>query len=365
MPLIERSAIVPTARGLRFMLLVGLVALACLTTQNNLLYLMLALGLAALALSAATGFLVLAGLKLTPLGPWEFWAGCPAVERLEIANRSSWLDCFGITVVEMDFPGPDSPRARVTWLGRRSRQVLDLKKIYPRRGAHGSAGFRLSTSFPFGLLQMRREARLTRDLLVFPALTRVDVSHVFRGLSGPLPWKRRAGESEELLRVRDYAPGDHLRNVHWKATAKLSRVMIKDFSSEGEQSFCLVLDNSLASWPADPVAHQGFEEMVSLAASIASHLANHRLTFRFVSADRVFPRGAEHLRDVLIYLATVEPTRTPTVATRDEVSRASRAGQAVLFLTSPSGGAEPGFDGAGVFFFRPAVTRFEDRRHAG
>ncbi len=122
-----------------------------------------------------------------------------------------------------------------------------------------------------------------------------------------MPKRQRRGESEELLRLREYASGDNLHHIHWKSTAKLGRLMVREFAAEQRRRFSIVFDNSGDETPG--ASSEPFEPMVSAAASLASHLAAHGLAFSFASIDDTFPHGAsiEHLRGVLMYLAVVQP----------------------------------------------------------
>ena len=140
-----------------------------------------------------------------------------------------------------------------------------------------------------------------------PHISQVDISFAFQGRSGSVPKRQRRGESEELLRLREYASGDNLHHIHWKSTAKLGRLMVREFSAEQRRRFNIVFDNTREETPSAPV--EPFEPMVSAAASLAWHLSAHRLSFSFASIDDTFPHGAsiEHLRGVLLYLAVVHP----------------------------------------------------------
>jgi len=63
--------------------------------------------------------------------------------------------------------------------------------------------------------------------------------------------------------AREYAPGDKMSWVHWKASARRQALMTKEFDEQRNDDWIVVLDG--ASSPA-------FEELVTLAASVSKSL---------------------------------------------------------------------------------------------
>lgn len=316
-----RWPIYPTGEGVRLLLLLAVMGFAAFNTRNNLLYLVFSVALAAAVISIAAGWLSLRGLRVETSEPSDLYAGAVCAEQLRVRNHSRIFDAYGTVLEELDFPGP-SPRLSLSHLGRGKSAKVALEKVYPRRGILESQRMRVSTSSPFGLVRANRDVRLARKLTIFPRISRVNISFAFQGRSGSVPERQQRGESEELLRLREYVSGDNLHHIHWKSTAKLGNLMVREFSSERRRRFCIVFDNTEEE--GGRASEAEFETMVSAAASLAAHLAAHDLAFSFVSADEVFPHGAsqEHLRGVLTYLAVV---KRRGVAAQDLVSRVSEA----------------------------------------
>ena len=279
---------------------------AAFNTRNNLLYLMFSVGVGGTLVSVVAGWLSLRRLELVAKENEDLYAGTKSTECFLIRNRSSVLDAYGIELEEIDFPGA-SPAGSITHVGRGQVKTVSLEKVYSRRGVFESERMRLTTGFPFGLFQTKREVRLGRRVTVFPSIRQVDISFAFQGRSGSVPKRQRRGESEELLRLREYASGDNLHHIHWKSTAKLGRLMVREFSAQQKRRFNIVFDNTGEETTAASAA--SFEAMVSAAASLVWHLATHALSFSFASIDDTFPHGAsvEHRRGVLLYLAVAEP----------------------------------------------------------
>jgi uncharacterized protein (DUF58 family) len=69
--------------------------------------------------------------------------------------------------------------------------------------------------------------------------------------------------SVELNDVREYVPGDEVRLLHWKATARTGQLMVRDLADPQRSRFTVLLDTRAAA--ATP---ERFEELVETAASL-------------------------------------------------------------------------------------------------
>jgi len=92
-------------------------------------------------------------------------------------------------------------------------------------------------------------APVTRSTLVLPAaapLREVPLPTRLRGLTGPHP-SRRPGEGGDLRDVHPFTPGDRLRRIDWRATAKrspdLRELYVRREHALGEAVVVLVVDS--------------------------------------------------------------------------------------------------------------------------
>jgi uncharacterized protein (DUF58 family) len=101
--------------------------------------------------------------------------------------------------------------------------------------------------------------------------------------------RAHAGLTEDPSRfagVRDYVPGDPLRRIHPRASARLGRPVVKRFEPSREHEVLLALDVQTAKGPAwettwDP---EEVESLFVVAASIARSLALERAAFGLAAA---------------------------------------------------------------------------------
>lgn len=144
-----------------------------------------------------------------------------------------------------------------------------------QRGRHEVGPLSLHRADALGLGRSELLLGDTATLWVYPR------THPVRAVAGGLPLHHHDGEATEtsprgsldIREVRPYQPGDEVRHLHWKATARTGQLMIRDYADPHQPRFTVLLDNRPeTSTPAE------FEEAVELAASlvVAAVHADHR-----------------------------------------------------------------------------------------
>ena len=116
-----------------------------------------------------------------------------------------------------------------------------------------------------------------------------DLDGLFSSAGGPGGSARRYLVSRvagyDLHGVRDYQPGESLRQVHWKTTARRRRLMVKEFEDTPSDEAVVLLDTSAAGL-AGQAPDSSFELAVRAAGSIARHLLGLRHPHRAGDARR-------------------------------------------------------------------------------
>lgn len=118
------------------------------------------------------------------------------------------------------------------------------------------------------------------------------------------------GNSGEFVGLRDYRPGDPLRQIHWKSWARVGRPIVKELEDTHYTRFGLALD-TLSTGRDD----NAFEEAVSVAASFAMGIdtSESLLDLMFLKDEAhvvTAGRGVERAERLLEVLAGVTPSRS-------------------------------------------------------
>lgn len=115
---------------------------------------------------------------------------------------------------------------------------------------------------------LRREVAWTEpeDIFVHPRTVRLDNASTgfIRDLEG-LATKDLSNDDVSFHALRQYVPGDDLRYVHWRSTARTGRLMIRQFEETRRSQVVILLDTCLADY-ADS---DEFELAISCAASLS------------------------------------------------------------------------------------------------
>ncbi|HUR18031.1 MAG TPA: DUF58 domain-containing protein [Acidimicrobiales bacterium] len=173
-----------------------------------------------------------------------------------------------------------------------------------KRGIYDLGPLTLELSDPFGLARRCVVAAPVTSLTVFPRVDPIDAPAPTRGhdvfASANHP-TALASSGEDFYALREYEVGDDLRRVHWKSSAKLDQLMIRQDEVPWQGRATVVLD-------LNPLAHtpDSLEVAVSAAASIVTACWRRRSVVRLVSTDGVDsgPGSApSHLEAMLEHLA--------------------------------------------------------------
>jgi uncharacterized protein (DUF58 family) len=164
---------------------------------------------------------------------------------------------------------------------------------------------------------------------------RVVVEGAFAGLHH----NRHTGSSIEFAEHKEYAPGDDIRHIDWKAVARVGRYYIKRFEDETEMRTHLLLDAS-ASMGYGRLGVSKLEYAATLCAAIAYLLGQQGdpaglLLFDERTRHYLAPRNrAGHMRDLLALLEAVFPAgRTEPARALAEIGEVAGRRSLVMLFT--------------------------------
>ena len=102
---------------------------------------------------------------------------------------------------------------------------------------------------PLGLWSFQTGWQIGTELHVYPSLARERkmLAALLLNRDDNRHLRRQVGQGREFEKLRHYLPGDSMGDIHWKATAKRSRLIVKEFQIERSQEVYAVLDTSRLS----------------------------------------------------------------------------------------------------------------------
>jgi uncharacterized protein (DUF58 family) len=177
---------------------------------------------------------------------------------------------------------PGHRAGRVVRLGSRGSATWTASTRCERRGRYRLGPIALASGDPLGMFELRKLIPATHELVVYPP--QVDISDV------PLPMASMSGgqarnanaalATQTIAGIREYAVGDPLNRIAWNATARLGRMMVKEFDPDPTSDIWVLLDlgdPETHGDPAEPTGPAGvgpsFDEAIEYAIAVAGSLA--------------------------------------------------------------------------------------------
>jgi uncharacterized protein (DUF58 family) len=214
--------IVPTRNGLLFLFCAGLVFIAAINYAVSLAFALAFLMVSIFILSILHSFNNLNQLTLTGLSAQDVFCGEEACFRVQLsrsANRSH-------ESLELNFP---ESSASYTDLVEHDTEEVGVFIRANRRGDFKAPRLRVLTRFPLGLCRAWSVVDLNLHCLVYPWPAPFSMSQFDSGSSGGSDSAINREGSEDFYGLRDYVPGDSLRQVAWKSVARGQGMQLKQF----------------------------------------------------------------------------------------------------------------------------------------
>ena len=139
-------------------------------------------------------------------------------------------------------------------------------------------------SDPIGMLRREHSFHDVHDLYVHPRTTALPSTSagLIRDLEGA-PTRRLVDADMSFHAIREYAPGDSRRQIHWRSTAKTGRLMVRQYEESRRSRMAVVL----AAWEAEYADADEFELAVSCAASLGLRAVHDARDVQIVTGSEI------------------------------------------------------------------------------
>jgi uncharacterized protein (DUF58 family) len=139
------------------------------------------------------------------------------------------------------------------------RHTVELQGL--RRGPVGARAWILESSDLAGLFRSRRANPDAEVALVLPRFASLARRPQARDLEASVA-APRAGSGTEMFGVREYRPGDSLRRIHWRSSARHGELIVREYEPPGVQTLGIFCD-------PEPPGSAVADQVARLAASEA------------------------------------------------------------------------------------------------
>jgi uncharacterized protein (DUF58 family) len=279
--------------------------------------------------------------------------GSPALGVLRVSNPDR-RPSPRLTAIER--VGAEERPVEIPRLAPGKRRTVTYRLPTERRGVIEVGPLLLTRTDPFGLLRrgQRRDERAT--LFVHPATQPLAPlpSGQSLHLEGPTADTAPNG-SITFHALREYVVGDDLRHIHWRSSARLGTLMVRQHVDASLPHSTVVLDTRADRYAHDP-AGESFEVAVDVAASIVVAASRHSFPVRLLTTGGLSLEAKGGRADAALFL-----DRLATVTTGDgdgglaatlELARQRRVRGSLAVVTGCA-------DGADLALIAPLQRRFD------
>ncbi|MEU7925049.1 DUF58 domain-containing protein [Micromonospora sp. NPDC049107] len=208
-----------------------------------------------------------------------------------------------------------------------------------RRGVVAVGPLRVTRRDPLGLVALARPYGETAPVWVHPRIHPLSAvpTGAGRSLDGRVDGVPHGSITFDSL--REYVVGDELRRVHWRTSARVGELMVRENVDTSLPSLVVLLDNRAAAHPhrTGGVA-ESFESACEAAASVvtAAHRADLPVLLLLVGPEPIEggPAGVGPLDRLAAAELSDSDDALRAVTTR---LRQDRLGDTLIFLTGPGG----------------------------
>jgi uncharacterized protein (DUF58 family) len=203
-------------------------------------------------------------------------------------------------------------------LGPFEEKVVSYTVQGHTRGDFSVGPVRIEGSDPFGLFTWQQRLEAPGTVIVYPTIHPLDLVYKQGLPSGSLRIDDKMYEDVTQFRsLREYVPGDDMKRINWKASAKTSKLFTMEFDSTLYFPVMVVLNFCRDDYPARQ-REALIERAAELAASVPFFYAKLKQEIGFISTGNLpgesgyssvpMKAGYEHAQGMLELISKLTPS---------------------------------------------------------
>ena len=236
------------------------------------------------------------------------------------------------------------------WIGPRSTMRMTLKGQCNQRGKTTLGPLAVEASDPLGLIRRRSMVTIHRRAWVRCRLSQVgDLLRISHPTSQAEHRVQAAagGSSQEFRDLSEYHPGDEMRRIHWLASARHQKLMVRNYEPNRNWNLVLFLDGYVQ--PVQPgERHNALDTAVEAGASVAYKLQSLYPTTVVLNGEKqiIVPgqRGLASIEQSQRHIADIRPALRGIRSLIPLAGNLDDYDAAIVILSGPYGGARRALD---------------------
>lgn len=169
-------------------------------------------------------------------------------------------------------------KRKAVWLGSKSAVNITNKLLFDRRGIYDIQDTALEINDILFISSMKKLVKSDVKVIVYPKIYKIEenAENTDKFSTGLLKNNLQTEDYSMISDVRKYYYGDNLNKIHWKASAKLGELYVKNFEMQNNQTAVIIIDMS----ENEKEYNQYEESMISYAASLIKHFFEKNISIK-------------------------------------------------------------------------------------
>lgn len=254
-------------------------------------------------------------------------------EKYELENNKN-RPVLWATIQDQSHLTEENISKTIAWIPAHGKTTFFKQALLRKRGVYNLGPTGVQFGDPFGFFSRHSVFQSIEKVVVLPRFEKMSSFPEPVGFySGGTARKTRNTEvSPFAVSVREYTPGDPLKRIHWKSSAKTNKLMVKEFDEDPQSVVWILLDGDknlnyqTVSTPSNktltepvwgriksdlPDFENSFELAVSIAASMCDFYLRGNRVMGFCANGQqnitISPEaGTRQLDKVLELLASIQ-----------------------------------------------------------
>lgn len=317
-----------TREGIHLLFVVLFIFVGAVLRDINLLILIAAAMIGLLLLQWRFNVGTITGLTTARKLPERVSQGKPVSCQLTVTNPKRWLGAWLILAEDaveqlapVASPVPSKGATLIDEIPPRMSSTASFDLVFLNRGRFRVGPSMLSTRFPLNLGRGWRTLENSQEILVHPRLgelTQAARTLLFTDREGQAKSSVHAGVHEtEFFGLRPWVNGDSRRWIHWRTTAKMGELSVRQFERLQQQQVCVLLDLYCEKGKQSQENEIACEKAISFVATLAHRtvrVAGNKLNVAIAAERTVTLTSIQSpvlVQNLLDELAVVAPSPTP------------------------------------------------------
>lgn len=316
-----------TREGVHFVGILVFIFVGAVLRDINLLILLAGSMIGLILLQWRFNTSTLVGVNVVRVLPRSATMGKSIDVDLQMYNSKRWLNAWLVLVqdpIRRNLPNqrrlPEKGTGLVDSVRARGRATGRYQLVFHERGKYELGPSTLSTRFPLGLGRGWRTVDNPEHILVHPStgtLTHAAKQLFHMDRMGQAKAAASAGVSEgEFFGLRPWETGDSRRWIHWRTTARMGEVAVRQFEQRHQRQICVLLDLASLNESQNEFAEQAISFLATIAKSVVSQ-GRDKLSAAIADAEvSVFPaiQSPVLVTSLLDRLAVAHSAHSPRLA---------------------------------------------------